>query len=299
MNKKYDYIIQAASVTQPVGEVGEMYKIEIPKVINKGGEEVEDFKATIKELKDADGNKVQNSYSVARSGMGYLLQYVYNNVETFDYIDRDLIGLVGHSAGGGDAAKLTADFAGATYEESIVKALYISGYIKTSAANVFNQLRCNTAMSYAKYDEGEFRYQDENQAYEVIALRFVNEVNSKTNGANGKFDFFIHDYEYGSIDKGTYRVIHNEETNHCFEMYDGKSIANTIDFFKKSLKLPSLLRIISTYLCSSFATFNVETFSFNKISLIELHIYCGLTAFFTSKSISLHQSSISISFLIM
>ena len=190
---------------------------------------------------DANGVKIQNSYSVARSGMGYLLQYVYNNVESFDYIDRDLIGLVGHSAGGGDAAKLTADFAGATYEESIVKALYISGYIKTSAANVFNQLRCNTAMSYAKYDEGEFRYQDENQAYEVIALRFVNEVNSKTNGANGKFDFFIHDYEYGSIDKGTYRVIHNEETNHCFEMYDKKSIANTINFFKITLNLDTEL----------------------------------------------------------
>ena len=190
---------------------------------------------------DEDGNKVQNSYSVARSGMGYLLQYVYNNVETFDYIDRDAIGLVGHSAGGGDAAKLAADFAGDTYETSIVKALYISGYIKTSAANVFNKLRCNTAMSYAKYDEGEFRYQDENQAYEVIALRFINEVNSKTNGANGKFDTFIHDYEYGSIEDGTYRIIHNEETNHCFEMYDGKSIANTIDFFKKTLKLDTKL----------------------------------------------------------
>lgn len=190
---------------------------------------------------DAEGNKTQNSYSVARSGMGYLLQYVYNNVETFDYIDRDLIGLVGHSAGGGDAAKLAADFAGDTYETSIVKALYISGYIKTSAANVFYKLRCNTAMSYAKYDEGEFRYQDENQAYEVIALRFVNEVNSKTKGANGSFDTFIHDYEYGSVENGTYRIIHNEETNHCFEMYDGKSIANTIDFFKKSLALDTNL----------------------------------------------------------
>ena len=186
---------------------------------------------------DKDGNKTQNSYSVARSGMGYLLQYVYNNVENFDYIDRDAIGIVGHSAGGGDAAKLTADFAGATYEESIVKALYISGYIKTSAANVFAQLRCNTAMSYAKYDEGEFRYQDENQAYEVVALRFINEVNSKTNGANGKFTEFIHDFEYGSIDEGTYRIIHNEETNHCFEMYDGKSISNTINFFRQTLKM--------------------------------------------------------------
>lgn len=186
---------------------------------------------------DENGNKTQNSYSVARSGMGYLLQYVYNNVETFDYIDRDAIGVVGHSAGGGDAAKLAADFAGNTYEESIVKSLYISGYIKTSAANVFKDLRCNTAMSYAKYDEGEFRYQDGNQAYEVIALRFINEVNNKNNGANGKFNFFIHDYEYGNIDKGTYRIIHNEETNHCFEMYDAKSISNTINFFKKTLGL--------------------------------------------------------------
>ena len=190
---------------------------------------------------DENGQLVQNSYSVARSGVGYLLQYVYNNVERFDYIDRDAIGIVGHSAGGGDAAKLTADFAGDTYESSIIKALYISGYIKTSAANVFNKLRCNTAMSYAKYDEGEFRYQDENQAYEVIALRFVNEVNSKTNGANGKFDTFIHDYEYGNVSKGTYRIIHNEETNHCFQMYHKESISNTIDFFNKTLGLKTNL----------------------------------------------------------
>ena len=109
---------------------------------------------------DEQVNKIQNSYSVARSGMGYLLGYVYNNVEKFEYIDRDRIGLMGHSAGGGDACKLAADYAGSTYEESIVKALYISGYIKTSAANVFYKLRANTALSYAKYDEGSFRYQD-------------------------------------------------------------------------------------------------------------------------------------------
>ena len=70
---------------------------------------------------DENGELVQNSYSVARSGAGYLVQYVYNNVERFDYIDRDAIGIVGHSAGGGDAAKLTADLAGSTYEESIIK----------------------------------------------------------------------------------------------------------------------------------------------------------------------------------
>ena len=191
---------------------------------------------------DANGNKIQNSYSVARSGMGYLLQYVYNNIDRFDYIDRDRIGLVGHSAGGGDACKLAADFAGDTYDQSIVKALYISGYIKTSAANVFYNLRCNTALSYAKYDEGSFRYQDENQAYEVIALRFINEVNSKTTGANGKFSEFIQDYDYGDMELGTYRIIHHEEINHCFEMYDPLSISNTTNFFRRTLKLNTSLQ---------------------------------------------------------
>lgn len=190
---------------------------------------------------DANGNKIQNSYSVARSGMGYLVQYIYNNVEEFDYIDREKIGIVGHSAGGGDACKLASDFAGSSYDTSLIKALYVSGYIKTSAANVFYKLRCNTAMSYAKYDEGSFRYQDENQAYEIIALRFINEVNSKTNSANGKFAEFEEDREYGNFDNGTYRVIHHEDINHCFEMYDNLSIANTINFFRQSFDLDTTL----------------------------------------------------------
>ena len=186
---------------------------------------------------DSKGNKTQNAYNVAYSGLGYLVQYVYNNIDRFNYIDRDRIGVIGHSAGGGDAAKLTYELAGNSYDESIIKSLYISGYIKTSAANHFYELRCNTALSYAKYDEGSFRYQDENQAYEIIALRFINEVNSKTAGANGHYDYFIQDYEYGDINNGTYRIIHHEEINHCFEMYDPISISNTINFFKQTLKL--------------------------------------------------------------
>ena len=186
---------------------------------------------------DANGNKVQNSYSVARSGMGYLLQYVYNDIDDFDYIDRDNIGIIGHSAGGGDATKLAADFAGNTYAESIIKALYCSGYIKTSAANVYYKLRCNAAMSYAKYDEGSFRYQDENQAYEIIAKRFINEVNSKTASANGTFDYFTEDKDYGDMATGTYRIIHHEDINHCFEMYDAVSITNTTSFFRRTLGL--------------------------------------------------------------
>ena len=179
---------------------------------------------------DQAGNKIQNSYSSGRSGMGYLMQYVYNDVDDFDFIDRDRIGLVGHSAGGGDSAKLASDFAGANYDQSIIKALYVSGYIKSSAIKVFNSLHCNAALSYAKYDEGAFRYQTKDESYEAAALEFIKKVNPNPNT-------FIQDYDYGNIEDGSYRIIHHEEINHCFEMYDKTSIANTIEFFRRTLKM--------------------------------------------------------------
>ena len=48
---------------------------------------------------------------------------------------------------------LASDMAGGSYETSIIKAVYDSGYIKISAANKFKNLKCNAAMSYAYYDE--------------------------------------------------------------------------------------------------------------------------------------------------
>ena len=187
---------------------------------------------------DSNGDKSQNSYSVARSGMGYLMQYVYNDVDDFDFIDRDRIGLVGHSAGGGDSAKLANDFGGKSYEESIVKALYVSGYIKASAIKVFSSLHCNSAMSYAKYDEGAFRYQTKDESYEAAALEFISKVNPNPGT-------FIQDYDYGQIEDGTYRIIHHEEINHCFEMYDKISIANTIEFFRRTLSMNTTISDVS------------------------------------------------------
>ncbi|HBN13381.1 MAG TPA: hypothetical protein DD415_07175, partial [Clostridiales bacterium] len=118
---------------------------------------------------------------------------------------------------------------------SIIKSVYNSGYIKTSAANKFKNLNCNAAMSYAYYDEGAYRYQSDTTAFEVIGLRFINEVN----GAPNAFDKVAYDYGYGDMAKGTYRVVHRENINHCFEMYDKVSIANTIDFFNESLNIGS------------------------------------------------------------
>ncbi len=169
------------------------------------------------------------------NGIEYLVQYVYNNSDDFKFCDKTRFGAIGHSAGGGNVTTLAADMSGATYQESVIKSVYISGYIKESAANKYKNLKCNAALSYAYYDEGAYRYQGDTSAYEVIALRFLNEVN----GSTVTYDKVMTDYGYGSMADGTYRIIHREKINHCFEMYDGESIANSVNFFNESLNMGS------------------------------------------------------------
>ena len=165
------------------------------------------------------------------NGIEYLVQYVYNNTDDFKFCDKDRFGTIGHSAGGGNVCTLASDMSGKTYEESVIKSVYISGYIKLSSAEKYKNLRCNAALSYAYYDEGAFRYQTDASAFEVVSLRFINEVD----GGNNGHDLVVYDYGYGDMAEGSYRIVHRENTNHCFEMYDFTSIANAIDFFDASL----------------------------------------------------------------
>lgn len=165
------------------------------------------------------------------NGVEYLVQYVYNNTDDFKFCDKSRFGAVGHSAGGGNVCTLASDMAGESYQQSVIKSVYISGYIKASSAEKYKNLRCNAALSYAYYDEGAFRYQTDTSAFEVISLRFINEVG----GGNNGYELVAYDYGYGNMAEGTYRVVHRENINHCFEMYDATSIANIIDFFDESL----------------------------------------------------------------
>ncbi len=185
----------------------------------------------------AQGSTTANSTAGA-NGIEYLVQYVYNNTDDFKFCDKNRFGAVGHSAGGGNVITLASDMAGGSYETSVIKAVYDSGYIKISAANKFKNLKCNAAMSYAYYDEGAFRYQTDTTAVEVIAKRFINEVN----GSNLGIENVEYEKGYGSMTDGTYRIFHREKTNHCFEMYDNLSIANTVDFFNETLEIGSSVK---------------------------------------------------------
>ena len=180
------------------------------------------------------GSTTEPSTSGA-NGVEYLVQYVYNNTDNFRFCDKTRFGAVGHSAGGGNVCTLASDMAGSAYEESVIKAVYISGYIKSSSANKYKNLHCNAALSYAYYDEGSFRYQTDTTAFEVISLRFINEVA----GTENNYSSVSYDYGYGDMSQGTYRIVHRENINHCFEMYDNTSIANTVDFFDEALGMQS------------------------------------------------------------
>ena len=183
-----------------------------------------------------DESGEQLSYGAEANGMNYLVDYVYHNEDAFPFLDRTRFGVIGHSAGGGNAVTVAAEFAGSNYYESIIKSLYVSGYIKTSAAAKYKSLHCNAVNAYAYYDEGAFRYQSDTTALEVINSRFINEINGQTLDRKVAYDT-----PFGSMEDGTYRMLHREETNHCFEMYDSLSITNSISFFRESLHLDTAL----------------------------------------------------------
>jgi len=194
---------------------------------------------------DPGGQGGTNEPSTAgANGVIYLTQYVYNNTDDFKFCDKSRFGAVGHSAGGGNVGNLAEVMSGNTYEDSVIKSVYISGYVRTSLINRFPNLRCNAALSYAYYDEGAFRYQTSTQSFEAEALAFINNVNGKN---TNKYDQsgLVYDYGYGDMSDGTYRIIRREKINHCFEMYDAGSIANTISFFNDSLAMGSDIKATS------------------------------------------------------
>ncbi|MDY6367766.1 MAG: alpha/beta hydrolase [Clostridia bacterium] len=207
---------------------------------------------------DEDGESM--SYTTGANGLYYLIEYVYRNTEDFGFVDRDRIGLIGHSAGGGNVIQATEYFnythGARDFATSWIKSVYCSGYIKIASANRYKNLYANAALAYAYYDEGAFRYQGDNTALEVISLRFINEVN----GAYNEYTSYEIDKDYGNMADGTYRIIHREKTNHCFEMYDGESISNTIAFFTDSLG-------VSTSIAPTSQTWFGKEFS-NCISLV-------------------------------
>lgn len=183
-------------------------------------------------LVDENGELVPYSSSVSSNGLNYLIQYVYNNVEDFPFVDRSRIGAVGHSQGALNVVMTTQNFSGKSFEQSVVKAMAITGYVNGIGGR-FQNIHANCLMSYGYYEEGYY-----GSSFEATAKRFLNDVNGVNINTYVTIDL---DTPYGDISDGSYRIIHRERINHCFQMYHKQSVANVIDFFDTTLQIGSTI----------------------------------------------------------
>lgn len=209
------------------------------------------------------GDSSSSNSSQAATTQGYglfaMVDYVTSS-QYFNYVNKDLVGAAGHSAGGNACVKAASRFGleviDGKVEKSRLASIYISGYIRSFTASDLTNIRSNMGMSYAYYDEGAYQNEtqqakdngtwmhDKNIAngdmrYAPEAIRFVNsglklegkpEISTKT----GSIEIGT---IYGNQYKNTLRYVNNEKTIHAMQPYDMKSIENMLKYFELSFDL--------------------------------------------------------------
>lgn len=190
------------------------------------------------------------------------IDYVSHNLDTFNYVDADRIGITGHSAGGSavrtaanhygklmddalEAAKDPASDGGATItpaerenarKQDPVAAVFISGWLQKLDEKKFAHVHSNMGLGYALYDEGAYRNTngdgDLRDAPEAIAM-----VNSGMD-KDHKVDSVEIGHGYGSVEDKTYRIAYNDETLHPLQPLTPSAIASLLEFFDTTLGAP-------------------------------------------------------------
>lgn len=176
-----------------------------------------------------------------------VIDYI-TETDTLNYIDKDKILVIGHSAGGNASLRAAAHYgkiAKKTGEKSKVHSIFMSGYVLTLKEKVLRNVKSNIGIGYAIYDEGAFRNEtktsDMRKAPE--ALRLVNMILPKDEQIEeveiGKY--------YGSKEDNTLRVVYNEDALHATQPYDRVSVSSIIDYVEKvtdsNFKIDSLDQI--------------------------------------------------------
>ena len=176
-------------------------------------------------------------------GMFALVELAHGG-EFLNYIDTDKIASTGHSMGG-NAAIRGANYFGKkaikNNEPSMLHSVFVSGYVLTLLDNVLKDIRSNIGVSYALYDEGAFR--NELKGWDAsnmkIAPESIRVVNSGFNNSKNALDEVELGKYYGSLDKRSLRVIHNEELIHPFQPYNNQATSNQIEYFEKVFNINS------------------------------------------------------------
>lgn len=175
-------------------------------------------------------------------GMFAVVDYAYNT-NNLNYIDKNLIGVTGHSAGGNASIRGAQHFgkrAKRLGKPSKLHSVYVSGYVLTLTDEVLNDVRSNVGVSYAFYDEGAYRNEhksgDMRRAPEALRL-----VNSGQASSAEEVEQVEIGHIYGDRDDRSLRVFHNERLLHPFQPYDTSATANQIAYFEYVFDLENSL----------------------------------------------------------
>ncbi|MFT4842969.1 MAG: hypothetical protein ACI8UD_000975 [Planctomycetota bacterium] len=183
----------------------------------------------------AQGNSSSSMRSKSATKEGYgmfaVVDYVHDT-NNLNYVDKQRIGVTGHSAGGNAAIRGASYFgkiATKTGKPSKLHSVFVSGYMLTMKDTVLQHVRSNVGASYALYDEGAYRNENQNGDMRNApeALRLV-----RSGLAEG---VVIEQIEvgryYGNKQSRTLRVMHNEPLLHPFQPYSPEATANQLQFF--------------------------------------------------------------------
>ena len=168
---------------------------------------------------------------------------IIHDTKVFNYVDKQKIGAIGHSAGG-LAAIRGAQYFGKKSKNgsklSKLQSVYVSGMIRMGFKEKdIKKIASNVGVSYALYDEGAWQNElasgDMSVAPEM--LRLINHQISPDIKLNS---IDIGNY-YGNNEKRTLTIVHNERVLHPFQPYSPSAMSNQIDFFQKVFSLEDSL----------------------------------------------------------
>ena len=176
-------------------------------------------------------------------GMFSLVDYVYDT-PILNYIDKDKIGVTGHSAGGLAAIRSAQYFGKIASEKntrSKVNSVFVSGMLRMGFKDKdLKKIKSNVGVSYALYDEGAWQNEmkNGNLEYAPEILRLINRHSNKDYMRNkvemGKY--------YGSIDDNSSTIIFNEKLLHPFQPYSKQAMTNQINYFLDVFEMDGVLR---------------------------------------------------------
>lgn len=211
------------------------------------------------------------------TGMIPVVEYVYNNL---NYVDKERIGVFGHSMGGMNVWMTCINYGGQYYgalaaaadpasdggEEvteaeltaarncNKVSAGLASGFIALANEQMCSLLHCNFGINYSFFDEGNAVTGDMSGA-RAESLALINSIMGDSPVSNAEIDRY-----YGTPEDGTMRVVFNPRITHETQHFSKEAIRQDIDFFVKAFGMENTL-------ASSSQTWLTKEF-FNAIGMI-------------------------------